>query len=111
MDIKYSIDLDSTKDVVYSLDVCESDSADILGDYSVSSILVESRVLVVGWNDRVGVVWVFTSVVCVLVKHYWLAWVSPWSVLVEDPKTVSTHRVGNIVSELTKLECNWANVL
>ena len=91
MDIKYSIDLDSTKDVVYSLDVGESDSTDILRDYSVSSVLVESRVLVVGWNDRVGVVRVFTSVVCVLVEDHWLAWVSPWSVLVEDPKTVSTH--------------------
>ena len=50
MNIKYSINFDSTKDVVDCLEIDESNSTNILRDSSVSSIHVADEILIVSDN-------------------------------------------------------------
>jgi hypothetical protein len=106
-DIKNSIDLDSSKDVVNGLDIYESHSANIFSDNTISSIFIESRVLVVRWDYWIGVIGIFSIVESSFVEYNWLAWEGPWSVFMENSETISTHRMSNIVSKLTQFKSDW----
>ena len=110
MDIENSVNLDSSEDVVNSLDIYKSHSANIFSDHTVSSVLIESRILVVGWDYWVRMIGIFSIVESSLVKYDWLAWEGPWSVFMENSETVSAHRMSNIVSELAQFKSNWTHL-
>ena len=89
--------------VVSRLDILESKCATVLTNDSVSSILVSKEVLVESSDERISIVRIFTSPIGIFIKRVTRTWSLMRIVTMEYTKTISTHRVSNIVSKLSQL--------